>query len=449
MYIQNHQELLDHGDRELRGAVLDIAEHALSSVDPYQAVFRLIRRQGSKLVVGDRHYDLDRVGDVFVIGAGKATLRIAEALEDLLGSRISKGMIAVKRGQKHSLRYIRVIEASHPYPDASSQQAAIEALALARAAHAGDLVFTAITGGSSSLMSCPAEGMTLGEKREVHQLLLSCGANIREINAVRKHLSQIKGGLLAQAAARAELLNLTVSDVIGDPLDYICDLVVPDTSTVSDAIAVLRRYQLWDRVAASARAHLSRGEASETPKSMNSSKVHTFVLVPLAAGAEAAACRAGELGYLPLFLTSSLSGESREVGACLGSIAQEVVRTGRPVAPPCALVAAGETTVTIPADAGVGGPSQELSVSLALHLDGIGRVTALCLDTDGTDGPTTYAGGLVDSGTARAARARGRDVLGTLHAHDAGSLLSEVGDLVVTGATGTNVADLLLMVVGR
>jgi len=449
MFIQNSAQLLNHGCIELRRIALDIVEHALAAADPYRAVKELVHLNGQRLSVGDLSYDLSQRGAIYVLGAGKATLRIAQALEDILGPRIQQGLIAIKRGQPHSLRHIRVIEAAHPFPDETSYQAAQEVMALARAAKAGDIVFTAITGGSSALLCFPVEGISLEEKRQVHELLLTCGASILEINAVRKHLSQIKGGFLAQAALPAELINLNVSDVIGDPLDYIAGPVVLDTSYVSDAINVLKKYKLWGSVAPSICAHLSKGAQVETPKELDERLVHTFVVVPISAACDAANARAKEFGLSPLVLSTSLEGESREVGACLGAIVQEIVERGRLGAPPCAVIAGGETTVTVPGGGGAGGPSQELALSVAMHIDGLPRVVVACLDTDGTDGPTEFAGALVDSFTASCARELGHDIFAALRAHNVAPLLQEVGDIVYTGATGTNVADLIVMLVGR
>ena len=449
MFVKNSERLLDHGHIELRRAALDVVEHGLCAADPYGAVKEAVHLDGHWLTAGNLSYDLNVRGAIFVLGAGKATLRIAEALEEILGPRISAGLISIKRGQPHDLRHIRVIEAGHPIPDGASFQAAREMLALAKRAKAGDIVFTAFTGGSSALLCYPAEGMTLDEKREVHQLLLFCGADILQINAVRKHLSRVKGGLLAQAALPAELINLTVSDVIEDPPDYICCPVVPDTSSLDDAIDVLKRNDLWTRVAPSVRAHLSLGPDAETPKSLDPRLVHTWVIVPIAAASTAAVARARELGYAPLFLTTCLTGESREAGAFLGAIAREIARRGRPLAPPCALILNGENTVTVAASKGTGGPSQELAASLALYLDGLPCVVAACLDTDGTDGPTDYAGALVDSQTASVARAGGHDLFRALRAHDVAPLLQDVGDIVCTGATGTNVADLVVILIGQ
>jgi len=449
MFVQNRVQLLSHGSIELRRTSLDIVEHALEAADPYPAVKKLVRLDGEHLTVGELSCDLSEHGEVYVLGAGKATLRIAEALEDVLGDRIRQGLIAIKRGQPHALQRIRVIEASHPYPDETSYQAARSAMALARRAQAGDVVFTAITGGSSALLCHPVDGVTLEEKSQLHKLLLGCGASIFEINAVRKHLSKVKGGLLAQMALPAQLINLTVSDVIGDRLDYIVGPVVADTSCVSDAVDVLQKHSLWDRVAPSVRAHLGRGTEVETPKVLDKQSVHTFVVVPSSAAALAASIRADELGFRPLVLTTCLTGESREVGACLGAIAREIAERHRPTAPPCVLIASGENTVAVRSTSGSGGPSQELALSIAGHIEGLSQVVAACLDTDGTDGPTDFAGAIVDGLTHARAREQGIDVYRAVLSHDVTSVLRDVGDIVNTGATGTNVADLVAIVVGR
>jgi len=448
-FIQNSNVLLGHGNTELRNVALDIVEYALSAVDPYFAVKQLVHLDGERLTVGSLLLDLSQAKNVYVLGAGKATLRIAEALEDILGDRIDDGLIAIKQGQPHNLRSVRVIEAAHPFPDKTSLQAAKEALSLANRAQAGDAIFTAITGGSSALLCHPPESISLEEKRQVHKLLLECGADIVEINAVRKHLSLIKGGRLAQAALPAQLINLTVSDVVGDHLDYIAGPVVPDTSYLIDAIAVLKKYDLWNRVAPSVREHLGKGPSVETPKKLDGKLVYSFVVVPSAAAAKAACARAEELGFRPLLLTTHLEGESREVAVVVASIVREIMSTANPIPAPCALIASGENTVTVENENGVGGPSQEFALSIATHIDGLSQVVAACLDTDGTDGPTEFAGALVDGLTASSIRDLGRDAFLALKTHTVTPLLEELGDLVYTGATGTNVSDLRVILIGR
>ena len=448
-FIQNSDVLLGHGNSELRNVALDIVEYALSVVDPYFAVKQLVHLKGERLTVGNLVLDLSQVKNIYVLGAGKATLRIAEAIEDILGNRIDGGLIAIKRGQPHNLRYVRVIEAAHPIPDKASFQAAKEALALANRAQAGDLIFTATTGGSSALLCYPPDNISFEEKQQVHELLLGCGADIVEINAVRKHLSRVKGGLLAQAALPAQLINLTVSDVVGDHLDYIAGPVVPDTSYLTDAIAVLKKYDLWNRVAPSVREHLGKGPSVETPKKLDGKLVHSFVVVPSAAAAKAACIRAKELGFRSLLLTTYLEGESREAAVVVGSIVREIVSTANPISVPCALIASGENTVMVENKNGVGGPSQEFALSIATRIDSLSQVVAACLDTDGSDGPTEFAGALVDGLTASSIRDLGRDAFSALKTHTATPLLEELGDLVYTGATGTNVSDLRVILIGR
>jgi len=447
-FIQNSEVLLAHGNTQLRNAACDIVEYALSAADPYSAVKRLVQFDGERLAIGKLTFKLSKIKNVYLLGAGKATVRIAEALEDLLGDRIDDGLIVVKRGQSHRLQHVRVVEAAHPVPDETSFQAAKEMLALAKRAQAGDLVFTAITGGSSALLCYPPETISFEEKRRVHQLLLGCGASILEINAVRKHLSRIKGGWLAKAILPAHLINLTVSDVIGDHLDYIAGPVVPDTSSVADAVAVLKRYELWDRVAPSVREYLSRGASVETPKKLDEKLVHSFVVISSAAAAKAAYTRARELGFCPLVLTTHLEGESREAAIFVSSIVREIVLSGMPIPAPCALIASGENTVTMGKENGVGGPNQEFALSFAIRIDGLSQVVAACVDTDGTDGPTDFAGALVDGFTASSIRDLGRDASLALKTHDATPLLKEVGDLIYTGPTGTNVSDLKVVLIG-
>ena len=441
--------LLSHGAQELRKQALDIVEYALSVADPYQAVKKLVHLDGQQLVVGNLVIDLSKTGNFYILGAGKATLRIAKAIEDILGNRIDDGLIVIKRGQSYNVRYVRVIEAAHPIPDKTSLFAAKEVLTLASRARVGDVILTAVTGGSSALLCYPAGNISFKEKQQVHKLLLGCGAGIVEINTVRKHLSRVKGGWLAQAALPAQLINLTVSDVVGDHLDCIAGPVVPDTSYLTDAIAVLKKYDLWNRVAPSVREHLGKGPSVETPKKLDGKLVHSFVIIPSAAAAKAACARAEELGFRSLLLTTYLEGESREVAVVVASIIREIVSTANPIPVPCALIASGENTVTVENENGVGGPSQEFALSIATHIDGLSQVVAACLDTDGTDGPTEFAGALVDGLTASSIRDLGHDAFSALKTHNVTPLLEELGDLVYTGATGTNVSDLRVILIGR
>jgi len=448
MYIKNRKELISHGNIEARKAAVDIIDHVIKEANPYTATRNLVHLDGNILTVADLRFDLSKRGKIYVLGAGKATYPIARALDEILGDRIHDGLIIVKQGQGDSLSRIKVREATHPLPGMHGYIAAQEMLSLAERAHEGDIVFCAITGGSSSLAPFPAPGMSIKEKRKVHELLLNSGATIREINTVRKHLSRIKGGRLALAIFPAELVNLTVSDVTGDPLDYITDPTVPDSSTFADAIQVLENYRLLHRLPDPAREYLLKATPEmENPKDFSGRPVHNFILVRSGVPCDAASAKAAELGFVPLILTSTLEGESREVSSVFTAIAREVRACGRPLPAPCAIIASGEVTVTLRGEHERGGPNQEFALAAALQLDGWDGIVIAAVDTDGTDGPTGFAGGLVDSSTLITAERKELDLAYSLRTHAAADALSALGDAIVTGQTGTNVNDLYLMLI--
>jgi glycerate-2-kinase len=255
--------------------------------------------------------------------------------------------------------------------------------------------------------------------------------------------------LLTQAILPGQVINLTVSDVVGDPFDYITGPTVADTSCVADAVDVLKAYGLWDRVAPSVRRHLSQGQDAETPKAFDPNLVHSFLLVPSAAACNAASSKAQSLGFEPLVLTTSLEGESQEAGIVLGSIAREILRTGRPLPPPCAVVASGEVTVTVLDAQGTGGPSQELALGAAMAIEGLPGVVVASMDTDGFDGPTEFAGALADGTTMARTRRMQRDLFRELRAHNVTPLLKDLKDGLLTGPTGTNIADLVVMLIAE
>ncbi|HSB79215.1 MAG TPA: glycerate kinase [Candidatus Methylomirabilis sp.] len=448
-YIRNRQTLLAHGNRDLRKVAFDIVDYALTKADPYRAVKALVHLQGDLLEVGNLRLDLKTHGRILLLGAGKATFPIAKALEDILGERIADGVIICKYGQEGTLARSRLYLSSHPIPDEAGFRAARDALALARETRAGDIVFAGITGGSSALMPYPVEGITLDAKKRINQLLLTCGANIIEINAVRKHLSRIKGGWLAKSIhPQAHLINLTVSDVIGDPLDYITCPTVPDTSSFDDARRTLSKYELWEKAPASVSRYLKAGGPGlETPKDLSDHHLDNFIIVAGTAACEGAAEKARELNLQTMILSTMLEGESRELGGTFAAIGKEILLNNRPLQPPCVVIGGGETTVKITGEAGQGGPNQEFSLGAALGIDRIGDVVIIGQDSDGTDGPTDIAGGVVDNLTIQRAQALGIDVFAALTRHDVTPVLLKLEDAIVTGPTGTNVNDLKLMLV--
>ncbi len=431
--VRDPAGLTSHGREGLRRDALAIATQALAAVDPVAAAQRLLRLEGDVLRVGDDAYELSN-REVYVLGVGKATMGLAALLDELLGARLRDGAVVVKHGQAQPLRHIEVLEAAHPVPDEGSLRGGERLLAIAERARPGDLVLCIVTGGSSSLAIAPAEGITLQDKAATNRLLLQSGLDIVRMNDVRKHLSRIKGGRLGAACACA-LVNLTVSDVVGDPLDYFSDLTVADRSTFADAVAACDAAGLWDRLPATVAAHLRRADpAAETVKRL--AGVRSHILATSRTMCDAAAAAAQALGYREEVLTLALEGESAAAGRWLAE-RLHAAGGGR------AVIAGGETTVALPGDSGSwGGPSQEAALSGALALEGRPAACLLCIDSDGSDGPTDAAGGLIDDLTAEAARAAGIDLPAALAAHRSGPALSAVGDLVVTGPTGTNVNDL-------
>lgn len=397
--------------------------------------------------------DLSRHRRILVAGAGKASGAMALALEEVLGDRISGGLVIVKDGHTAPTRRIRLVEAGHPIPDARGFQAANEILALARSAQADDLVVVLVSGGGSALTPCPAPPVTLEEKQAMTRLLLLAGATIRELNAVRKHCSLFKGGRLAQAAAPAAVLSLILSDVIGDPLDSIASgPTVPDPTTFKDALAILGRFGLRERAPRAIVEHLERGvrgEVPETPKAADPlfRRVGNRVIGNNALVVEAALQAARGLGFNPHLLTRSLEGEAREVAREFTNRAREVRTAGKPVAPPACLIAGGETTVTVRGK-GLGGRCQEFALATALELQGMDNVLVLAAGTDGSDGPTDAAGAFADGNTVSKGERRNLDARACLDANDSYRYFSALGDSIKTGPTNTNLLDLYLLLVG-
>ena len=440
--VQNRDHILGHGPSRLRADAVDIIEHGIRAADPYRATLSLLKLDGDLLRVGSLEYDLRDRENIYVVGAGKATQAIAMALEAILADRITDGVVILKRGETHRLQKIRIMEAGHPVPDEDSYRGAQQIVRLARGAGPRDLVFSAITGGSSALMIWPAEGISVNDKRLLHEILLWSGASIREINAVRKHTSRIKGGLLGLEVLPAELINLTVSDVVGDPLDYITGPTVPDTSTYADAWRTVDKYSLWDRVPESVRDYLKRGPEIETPK--NYPRDHsTYIVVPGDTACLGAVDRCRQLGYETRLLTTEIEGESHEQGALFVSRAFSLVQDTKAIA----VVAGGETTVAIDGEHGQGGPNQEFALSAALAIAGHESTVVVSVDTDGTDGPTDASGGIVDEASLERAKQAGLDPETLLRQHATRALLEITGDLIITGPTGTNVNNLMVLLV--
>jgi hydroxypyruvate reductase len=436
-----------------RQKILPILEAALAAVDPKGAVLAVLQRNGDTLTVGDRHYNLANYRRVFVIGAGKAGAPMTQAVEEILGDRIRAGLVVVKTDHGAPTATVEIAEAAHPMPDEAGATAGKRILDLATQADEHDLVIALLSGGGSALLVAPATGLTLADKQGMTNALLACGATINEINCLRKHCSAVKGGQLARAVAPATLITLALSDVIGSPLDVIASgPTVPDASTWADAWALVEKYELANKLptAIAQRLRAGRnGEYPDTPKADEPAfaKTQNIVVADNRVAALAALAKARESGYNTLLLTTHVEGEAAQVAKIAVALAKEVRESSNPVAAPACLILGGETTVTLGDHPGQGGRNQELAVAAALGLQDLPGVTIVALATDGTDGPTDSAGGIVDSGTVARGAAAGLTAADYLRRHDAYPFLQATDDLLVTGPTQTNVNDLIFIFV--
>ena len=436
----------------LRRAAVRCLEAALGAADASRAIHRSVQRQGNVITIGGQAYPLDQAGAVYVLGGGKAAAPMAAALEEILGDRLTDGVVSVKYGHRVPTARVRVLEAGHPLPDAASIAAAEAVVALARRAGEADLVFVLLSGGGSALLTSPADGVTLEAKLAVTRMLLDAGAPIGDLNTVRKHLSRIKGGWLAGHIAPARSVTLALSDVLGNPLDLIASgPTVPDLTTFEDALAVLRWGEVLDGVPQAVADHLRAGAAglvAETPKPGAPIFRHarTIIVGDLSQALRAAEKSARGEGFTTAVLSTAVEGEAREVGAAFGRRAR-AAHEGRYGPLPVCLLQGGEPTVTV-RGGGKGGRNQEVALGAALEIDGLPRTLILSAGTDGTDGPTDAAGAVVDGTTIARARGLGLDPRDHLDRNDAYPLFAALGDLLITGPTLTNVNDLMLALVG-
>ena len=438
---------------QIRRDALAIFTSAVAAVDPGEAIRRHVQVEGNRLAVQQRTYDLSNYENVFVVGGGKAGAAMAKAIEELLPNRIRSGRVNVKYGHRVPLRVVQVTEAGHPVPDDAGLRGTLEIIKLLQETGKRDLIFCLISGGGSALLPCPAEGLTLEAKRDVTQQLLACGATIGEINAVRKHISQIKGGRLARLANPSTVISLILSDVIGDDLSSIASgPAVPDGSTFKDCLEIVCRYQIEKKIPASVLAYLergARGEVEETPKPHEHYFANTQNVIvgnnriAIEAGKE----KASALGYHTLVLSSFMEGETKEVGKVHAAIAKEILSSEDSSECPACVISGGETTVTLRGH-GLGGRNQEFVLTAAIEIEGLERTVILSGGTDGTDGPTDAAGAIADGLTIQRAREKGLDAQRYLENNDSYHFFQPLGDLIVTGPTKTNVMDFRLVLVG-
>ena len=439
-------------ERKLRQQALAIFRTALAAADPAAAVLRHVRLRDNVLLAGKTRYPLRGIRKIHVVGAGKAGAAMAQAIEKLglPAEKRGESLINVKYGHVAKLRWIRLNESGHPVPDEAGVRGAQRIAEIASAATADDLVICLVSGGASALLPFPAPPVTLEEKQAVTKLLLACGATIHEINAVRKHISSIKGGQLARMAYPARVVALILSDVIGDNLDVIgSGAAAPDASTFSSAKAVLEKYSILDRTPASICERFdagARGTIRETPKQGDAvfARVQNLIVGSNGLAVEAAAAHGRKLGFHTMILSTQIEGETREIARMHAAIAKEIVQHGRPVARPACVISGGETTVTLRGN-GLGGRNQEFVLAAALEIGGLRRTVVLSGGTDGTDGPTDAAGAIADGYTL----ARGPEAQKYLDANDSYHYFEQLGDLLITGPTNTNVMDVRVMLMGN
>ena len=456
--IANKEALLSHAEsplnRRAREIALDVIEHVLTSVDPRLIIKSKVVLRKDQLSIDGNTFDLNTFKRIFVMGGGKASGSMAKGLEEVLGNRIEGGLVVVPRGTetRYMTSRIKVQGATHPVPDNESIEAAKRLMELADRAEEDDLVLCLISGGGSSLMALPREGVSLSDKQKVIDLLLKSGATINEINAVRKHLSCFKGGQLAKRLYPATVVSLLLSDVVGDPLDVIASgPTAPDPTTFENAVSVLKRYSLWERAPETVRKVLCEGAEGSIPETPKDGDLAFERVYNIVVGNNRLACAAAveglrRNGLKTLLLTSFIEGEAKEVGFMLGALAQEIAASGNPLQPPVGIVVGGETTVTV-TGGGRGGRNQEIALSAALKIGGLDDMVIASISTDGVDGMTDAAGALVDGKTIQRSRGLGLDSRECLKNNDSYAFFSKLDDcLIYTGPTGTNVDDVSILI---
>lgn len=448
---------------ESRRIVLDITEKTLQKLDARGRIKSIMRLDGDMLHIGVKSWDLLKKRNVYLLGAGKACNHMAMAVDEILGNRLTRGIAIVKIAEETDVfNKTEVYVGGHPLPNKEGYRACLKMLELVDNAGTDDLFIVVISGGSSALMSCPIEGVSLEDEIVVTDVMLKSGANIYEINAIRRHISQFNGGMLAKRieARGAELIGFGISDGLGSPATgdiripyaaYKSTPMGPDTTTLEDARRVIRDYNVADRLPKNVVDYLMNvGTEGETPKAFPN---NTYYLINTLPDSCIYAKRfAEEMGIHAVILTSYLEGESRDVGTVFASIAREIQAYGNPVSAPCMVLASGEATTKILDNSeitGHGGPSQEETLSFAFTADKAKGVCLLSIDSEGTDGTTPVAGGITDSQSLKAARSKGIDVFAALRGHACYEALSAMDDVVFTGNTGTNLCDFNIMYVPK
>jgi hydroxypyruvate reductase len=427
----------------IRGDLREIMDAALAAAEPGSAVRRFLSVEGGRLTVGEESFE---PGRVFVLAVGKAAGAMAGAAAEVLGDGMSGSLCITKTGHEAAPEPFETLYAAHPEPDEGGVEAARRVEELLDGLREGDLLLALVSGGASALLADAAPGVGLADLKALTGSLLRSGAEIGEINAVRKHVSTLKGGNLVRRAAPASVAALLLSDVVGDdPSSIGSGPTAPDPTTLADVWRILNGYDV--EPPPSVAEHLSKGVETPKPGDPLFEGVTNTVVGGGRLTAAAAVEGAEKLGYAPMLLSTYLTGDARDVAGLHAAVVREVLASGNPLAPPCAIVTGGEATVVVRGN-GTGGPNGEFSLSMALDLEGVEGWAALAVDTDGNDGPTDAAGGLVTGETAARIREGGTDPQAALDDNDAYRALEAGGALIKTGPTGTNVNDLRVVLVG-
>jgi glycerate 2-kinase len=454
--VKNKEQLIQNGqtslDKKARRLALNCLESATNAADPNHIIKSRVRLINSVLMVDQHSFDLRKFRHVYVVGGGKASGSMAEALEQILKEHITCGLVNVPKKDISRTQIIALHQASHPIPDDSGAAGTRRMLKIAESAEEDDLVICLISGGGSSLMPLPRGRISITDKKKLTDALLKSGATINEINTVRKHISDFKGGWLAKKAYPATILNLILSDVVGDPLDFIASgPTVPDSTTFDDAIKVLDRYRLWNTAPPAVREVLTDGQKGlipETPKKQDDAfkKAYNVVVGNNRSASLAARESLRSAGLNALLLTATLEGEARQAGIILATIAREISLSGNPVPKPAGIVAGGETTVTVTGN-GLGGRNQEIPLAGSQKLTGSNGTVIASLTTDGVDGPTDAAGATADGKTVARATKLGLMPERFLQENDSYRFFEKLEDLIFTGPTCTNVNDVSVVIV--
>ena len=449
-HLKKPRVIVQHANPHTKRIVKSLIDAGLEACDPALAIANTLHFTRNRLQVHDFHYDLTHYSRIVCVGAGKASAPMAKALEQMLGDRLEGGMLIVPDGHDAPCDRIRMCHAAHPIPDGRGVKATKQLLALTQSLAQDDLLIVLLSGGASSLLCAPSIGLTLAAKRRTTELLLRSGATIHEINVVRKHMSVIKGGQLAQSTP-ATILTLIMSDVLGDDLSTIgSGPTVTDPSTFQDAIDILHQYSLWRKVPESVQRHLQQARSKAIPPAVKATRKQALrnrhiVLANNRQALEGVAKTAKLLGLKPFILPYPLQGEAKEIGSILGGFARDLVGFGNPVHPPACLITGGEPTVTVKGK-GRGGRAQECVLAAAGELAGLTNVFVAGFGTDGIDGPTDAAGAVVDGKTVQRAKKKGLSIEQALHEHNSYTFFQQIRGHIITGPTGTNVNDIYLIV---